>query len=44
MSKTSRRNKAINSLESKLGNYNKYGGQSPYSGYKYTKPGSKQIK
>lgn len=44
MSKTSRKNKAINNLESKLGNYNRHGGSSPYSGYKFTKPGSKKIK
>lgn len=44
MSKTSRKKKALDNLESKMGNYNKHGGQSPYSGLKFTKPGSKQIK
>lgn len=44
MSKTSRKNKAIGRLESKMDNYNKYGGLSPYSGHKLNKPGTKQIK
>lgn len=44
MSKTSRKRKSNDSLESKLGNYNKFGGVSPYSGHKFSKPGSKKIK
>jgi len=44
MSKSSRKRKAQRRLDSKMGNYDKFGGKSPYSGHKLNKPGSKQIK
>lgn len=44
MSKTSRRKRATRRLASKMGNYNAFGGQSPESNLKFTKPGSNKLK